>query len=97
VSEMTDDERRLALYDTLQALHSEDRDVGGAVLLNFLTVCEWQSPDGNRWLTKLSGNHGGPIPGWDQRKLAGEVFFNWKDDDEREVPGEEVEEDDDDV
>lgn len=34
-------------------------DIGGAVLVGWVTVCEWLDPDGMRWLSNLDGTNGG--------------------------------------
>ena len=59
---------------------SKDGELDGCVLIGHLTVCEWVGPDGNRWLSKLSGNGSGDkLPSWQERSYGFEVANYWWD------------------
>ena len=49
------------------------------VLTGWVLVAEWQGDDGNRWLSKLSGNATGDqgLPSWTERGLCNEVVSHW--------------------
>lgn len=49
------------------------------VVTGWLLVAEWQSSDGLKWLSKLSGNAMGDngLPGWTERGFANEVQTHW--------------------
>lgn len=85
---MGDDQRkaRECLYAEIQR-HAGDSELTGApedaVLLQFLLVAEWESPNGDRWISKLSGDHSRQLPSWRERGLAGEVQHGrWDEDDD---------------
>jgi len=71
------DTARDCLYAEIQR-HAGDPDATGApidaVLTQFLVVCEWEAPDGERWISKLSGDHARMLPPWRERGLASEVL-----------------------
>ena len=71
------------IYEFLQNTGKEDEDLEEAVLVGFMVVSEWQSPDGSRWLSKISGDHDRVLPPWRERMLGFEVAHEWWDD-ERE-------------
>lgn len=63
----------------------EDPDVPDAgVLTGWVLVAEWQGSDGNRWLSKLSGDAMGErrLPSWSERGFCQEVVFHWPEDQE---------------
>jgi len=80
--EGADEEARDALvreqvYELVQSSVSGDEDLEGAVLLGFLIVAEWQAPDGNRWLSKVSGDSSRELPAWRERMFGFEVAHKW--------------------
>lgn len=77
---------RESLYAEIQR-HAGDSELTDApqdaVLLQFLLVAEWESPNGDRWISKLSGDHARTLPPWRERGLASEVLHGgWDSDDE---------------
>lgn len=51
------------------------------VVTGWVLVAEWQGDDGERWLSKLSGNATGDrsLPAWTSRGMCSEVVHNWPD------------------
>lgn len=49
------------------------------VVTGWVLVAEWQGTDGNRWLSKVSGDASGSraLPQWTERGLCYEVANNW--------------------
>lgn len=78
-----DDTLREQAYEFVQGTHDTDEDLEGAILVGFLIVAEWQAPDGERWLSKISGDSSRALPAWRERMLGFEVAHEWWDD-ERE-------------
>jgi hypothetical protein len=66
-------------YAFIQETVAEDEDLEGAVLLGFLIVGEWQAPNGQRWLSKISGDSARTLPAWRERMLGFEVSHEWWD------------------
>lgn len=81
---MTDDSApRAAIYAEVQR-HAGDAELTGApegsILTGFLLVAEWESPDGERWISKLSGDRARSLPPWRERGMASEVIAGgWSD------------------
>ncbi len=86
MKEDNDPDLRDRIFETLQASAAEDEDLEGAMLLGFVVLAEWQAPDRERWLSKVSGDHSEPLPPWRERMFAYELAFHWEnsinDDDE---------------
>ena len=76
-------------YDFVQSTHDDDEDLEGAVLTGFLIVAEWQAPDGNRWLSKISGDGSKDLSAWRERMLGFEVAHHWWDDEREDDAGSE--------
>lgn len=47
-------EQRAAIHGALQA-NAGPEELDGALLTAWVAVCEWMSPDGKRWLTRIDG------------------------------------------
>lgn len=81
---------REVLFETIQASAVSDDDLEGGVLVGFLVIAEWRAPNGEQWLSKVSGDHSGSLPTWRQRGYAGEVVHDmWADNSESEPGGQE--------
>lgn len=65
--------QREVLYNAIQGSINERDDLEGSVLLGYAIVAEWQSPNGHKWLTKLSGDAFGELPPWRERMLGHEL------------------------
>lgn len=69
---------RECLYAEIQR-HAGNPDVTGApvdaILVGFLVVAEWETPDGERWISKNSGDHGRDLPSWRERGYAADVVY----------------------
>ena len=76
-------------YNFVQETGTEDDDLEGAVLIGFLLIGEWQAPNGNRWLSKVSGDHTSELSPWRERGMAFEVAHEWWDDEREEDAGSE--------
>lgn len=78
---------RDALYALIQS-HAGDSDFTGApedaVLVGFLVVAEWAAPDGERWISKNSGDASETLPSWRERGYAAEVVhgLGWEADED---------------
>lgn len=49
---------RKRIHEAIQASRAGS-ELDGAVLVGWVTVAEWMSPDGERWITCASGESGG--------------------------------------
>lgn len=58
---------RQRLYEVIQETGRQDEQLEGTVLVGFMVVAEWRGSNGEQWLSKLSGDHGGSLPPWRQR------------------------------
>lgn len=70
---------RECIYAEVQS-HAGDEETGApaeSVLTGFLMIAEWESPNGDRWISKLSGDHSRTLPPWRERGLAAEVLHAW--------------------
>lgn len=76
------------LYSTIQSAAGDPEFTGApadAVLTGFIVVAEWEAPDGDRWISKNSGDAFRGLPPWRERGLAAEVVHGfWGNDDEDE-------------
>jgi len=70
-------DQREILYTAIQASIAERPDLEGSVLLGFSIIAEWQSPDGHKWLTKISGDAFGELPPWRER-MFGQELSQWE-------------------
>lgn len=68
---------REQLFEAIQATAVTDDDIESSVLTGFLVVAEWTDPEGERWLSKISGDHAGRLPAWRERGFAAEVMHDW--------------------
>ena len=69
---------RETLHETIQATAAADDNLADSVLLGFLVVGEWQAPDGDRWLSKVSGDASGrELSPWRERGFGHEVANLW--------------------
>lgn len=81
---------RERLYEVIQTTAAADEELTDNVLVGFLVVAEWRGPDGEQWLSKISGDHGGNLPSWRQRGYAAEVIHDmWGDQGATEAEAEE--------
>lgn len=68
---------RDCIYAEIQR-HAGDPEATGApadaILTQFLVIAEWETPTGERWISKISGDHGRILPPWRERGLAAEVL-----------------------
>ena len=68
------------LYEVIQTTAADDESLTDNVLIGFMVIAEWRGPDGEQWLSKISGDHGGNLPTWRQRGYAAEVIHDmWGD------------------
>lgn len=68
---------REELYQTIQGSITESAEIEGSVLLGYVLVAEWRSPNGQQWLTKLSGDAFEQLPPWRER-MFGLELMNWE-------------------
>lgn len=68
---------REQLYQVIQGSISESAEIEGSILLGFVLVAEWKSPNGQQWLTKLSGDSFEQLPPWRER-MFGLELMNWE-------------------
>lgn len=60
---MTDDERvGPTLYDEIQATATADNELDGAVLMGYVLIAEWSTPNTERWLSKVTWSAAGKCP-----------------------------------
>lgn len=71
---------RERVHAAIQETNDAQDDLDGAVLTGWVTVCEWMDPDGDRWISFLSGTDGGEKtpPPWTIRGYLHEALFHWK-------------------
>lgn len=57
----TDSEKnaRRDVHQAIQASNDANPEIEEAVLVNWALVAEWSDPEGQRWISRLSGNDGG--------------------------------------
>lgn len=67
---------RASVYQTIQEYGVHDDDLEDALLIGFLAVAEWQTPDGGRWLSQISGDHARPLTSWRLRGYAAEILHD---------------------
>jgi hypothetical protein len=73
------------VYNFVQASAAEDPDLEGSVLIGYMLIAEWRSPDGHTWLSKIARDHDRSLPPWRQRGYASEVLYDyWEGDWERD-------------
>lgn len=68
------------LYQLIQSQAGDSEFTGApedAVLTGFLVIVEWESPNGDRWISKNSGDHARNLPSWRERGLAAEVVHGF--------------------
>lgn len=71
---------RERLYGVIQSTAADDDSLTETVLVGFMVVAEWRGPNGEQWLSKISGDHGGNLPSWRQCGYAAEVLHDmWGD------------------
>lgn len=68
---------REQLFEAIQATAVTDDDIESSVLTGFLVIAEWTSPAGERWLSKVSGDHTASLPAWRERGFAAEVLHDF--------------------
>lgn len=73
----TREKHREKLFNAIQGSISDDERMEGSVLLQFAVISEWKSPDGNSWLSKVSGDAFNDSPPWRERMLGAELC-NWE-------------------
>jgi hypothetical protein len=44
------------LHNAIQRTAAEDEDLNGSVLMGWVVVAEWMSPEGQKWLSRSSGD-----------------------------------------
>lgn len=66
---------RQEVYNLIQSTAVDELE--GSVLLGYAVVAEWQSPNGHKWLTKLSGDSFATLPPWRERMFGNELA-NWQ-------------------
>lgn len=77
---MGEESVRQQLFEKIQELNEGDEQLEGTVLVGYMVVAEWRGPNGEQWLSKVSGDHGGSLPTWRQRGYAAEVLHDmWGD------------------
>jgi hypothetical protein len=72
---------RTALHDTIQtAGPGTDELPAGALLIGWVLVADWMSPDGDRWLSReCGGATRDRLPGWQERGYLHEALFHGDD------------------
>lgn len=70
---------RKALAATIQSTHDTDTNLDGAVLIGFVALAEWMAPDGERWLSQISGVGDGEqgIPDWQRQGYLHNALHDW--------------------
>lgn len=80
---------REVLFEATQATAVQDDDLESSVLVGFLVVAEWRAPNGDNWLSKVSGDHSSSLSTWRQRGYAAEVMHDmWVDQSDDSRPDE---------
>lgn len=77
---------RERIYKEVQS-HAGDPELTGApeesLLTQFLLIAEWEAPNGDRWISKFSGDAFRGLPSWRERGLAAEVVHgSWDGEDD---------------
>jgi len=64
------------LHDAIQLSQESNGRLEASVLVGWVVVAEWVSPDGTRTLTRMSGTPGGAVPPeWQTRGYLHEALF----------------------
>lgn len=76
---MNDERVRHRIHEAIQEGITDDSDLDGAVLLSFVAIAEFQAPNREKWMTKVSGDPNGDcLPPWRERMFAYELCFHWE-------------------
>ena len=77
-----EDRARESIFAELQS-HTGGGITGapdGSLLVGWLVVAEWEAPNGDRWLSKFSGDAHRELTQWRERGYAHEVVIGGFDD-----------------
>lgn len=70
---------RKRIHEAVQATNDQQDELDDALLVGWVLVAEWMDPEGDRWLSKVSGTNGGEDSpnSWTERGYLHEVLYHW--------------------
>ena len=72
------DARKL-VHEVVQTTNDSNPDLEGSVLTGWVLISEWSDPEGQRWLSRLSGSGMGESspPPWQQQGYLWNALNGW--------------------